>query len=149
MSTDSSNNHLSEFLSFETKQHQSSSSDDTTIGRHALDQLLESKLGNEIKRCAQQLATNNKHNNDNSGDISSSILEEEVTKLMNTPAFQQVNAQIQECPLSLLLPSKRHQSIIIGARMIDPTKNQEKNRQLQRTTTSQQQQQQRPFHYSI
>jgi len=107
MSTDSSNNHLSEFLSFETKQHQSSSSDDTTIGRHALDQLLESKLGNEITWCAQQLAFNNKHNNDSSDEISSSILEELVTKLMGTPAFQQINAQVRECPLSLILPSKQ------------------------------------------
>eukprot|EP00985_Skeletonema_marinoi_P018875 scaffold10678_cov130-Skeletonema_marinoi.AAC.12 len=111
MSTDNSNN-LSEFLSFETKQHQSSSSDDITIGRHALDQLLESKLGNEITWCAQQLATNNKHNNDNnSGNVSSSVLEEEVTKLMGTPAFQQINAQIRECPLSLLLPSNQTTSV--------------------------------------
>eukprot|EP00984_Skeletonema_dohrnii_P022144 scaffold11256_cov80-Skeletonema_dohrnii-CCMP3373.AAC.4 len=110
MSTDNSNN-LSEFLSFETKQHQSSSSDDTTIGHHALDQLLESKLGNEITRCAQQLAINNKHNNDNSGNIRSIVLEEEVTKLMGTPAFQQINAQIRECPLSLILPSKQTTSV--------------------------------------
>mmetsp|Transcript_25976 Transcript_25976/g.52112 ORF Transcript_25976/g.52112 Transcript_25976/m.52112 type:complete len:550 (+) Transcript_25976:48-1697(+) len=111
MSTDNSNNHLSEFLSFETKQHQSSSSDDITIGRHALDQLLESKLGNEITWCAQQLATNNKHNNDSSDEINSSVLEEEVTKLMGTPAFQQINAQIRECPLSLLLPSNQTTSV--------------------------------------
>jgi len=111
MSIDNSNN-LSEFLSFETKQHQSSSSsDDTTIGRHALDQILESKLGNEITRCAQRLAVNNTHNNDISDDISSSVLEEEVTKLMGTPAFQQINAQIRECPLSLLLPSNQTTSV--------------------------------------
>eukprot|EP00984_Skeletonema_dohrnii_P028654 scaffold18707_cov80-Skeletonema_dohrnii-CCMP3373.AAC.5 len=110
MSTDNSNHYLSEFLSFETKQHQSSSSDDTTIGRHALDQLLESKLGNEITWCAQQLAVNNNHN-DKSGNISSSILEEEVTKLMGTPAFQQINAQIRECPLSLILPSNQTTSV--------------------------------------
>ncbi|KAK1739899.1 hypothetical protein QTG54_009658 [Skeletonema marinoi] len=109
MSTNIGNN-LSEFLSFETK-HQSSSSDDTTIGRHALDQLLESKLGNEITWCAQQLATNNKHNNDSSDEINSSVLEEEVTKLMGTPAFQQINAQIRECPLSLLLPSNQTTSV--------------------------------------
>jgi hypothetical protein len=131
MSTSSSNNNnLAEYLSFVLKQQQQcirsnsnddSKNDDSNNGRHALNQLLESKLGNEITTSAQRLVTavtndhNNKNNNNNDvvNNISSCLLEEEITKLMSTSSFQEINAQIIKCPLSLLLPSSKQQTTTI------------------------------------
>ena len=108
----SNNSHLAEYLSFESsRQQRQRSSDDhcnnnnNDITYDALNQLIECKLGTEITWCAQRLADNN--NGSNNNDSSSELLEEEAVRLMETSAYQQtIAAQIQQCPLSLLLPTE-------------------------------------------
>ena len=119
------NNNLSDFLSFESKHGRPSST--ITISHDAIDQLLESKLGNELTRCAAKLeqqtirTTTTTNTNTNNQDENQMLLEETVAKLMDTVAFQQMNVQIQECPLlsSLLLPSSSTTTQTVGKRETD------------------------------
>ena len=106
MSSSNSCNNLSDFLGFESKCQQSCS-DDTgnyEIIDHAIDQLLEAKLGDEITLCAKRLAMGNDR-----GDNNPSLLEDEVEKLMGSPAYQQIHAEIKHCSPSLLVSCNENQ----------------------------------------
>jgi hypothetical protein len=113
MSSNGNNkNHLAEYLSFESsRKSQKQSNNNNDITRHALNQLIESKLGTEITWCAQRLAaTKNSGSTNNNGG--NKLMEEEVVRLMETSAYQQtITTQIQQCPLSLLLPTKPAQHV--------------------------------------
>jgi hypothetical protein len=107
-------NNLAEYLNFESSRRSPQSSAD--ISRQAIHQLLESKLGAEMTLCAQRLAKNNDDGRRTSprcsSSLSSLLLEEKVAELMDLPAYRQhVEAQIQECPLSLLFPSKQQLTV--------------------------------------
>eukprot|EP00986_Skeletonema_menzelii_P012199 scaffold6619_cov146-Skeletonema_menzelii.AAC.5 len=118
------NNNLSDFLSFHSSSSSSSSSssdDNINVGHDALDQLLESKLGKELTRSAQKLE---RIHTDNTSDQNRILLEEEVAQLMDSAAFQQMNAQIiQECPLSLLFPSTHGTAAAVENRREDDDTN--------------------------